>query len=476
LSFNPQEFLHEITQLERYPGIDFWVFDGNSLNDPLVYHSVSATAPTSPPNQPVHYSLKTLDIAGVPWLLYFTSNPEFSPSLESDIIPFILSFGIGVSIILFVLSRSQHLAQLQTQTTALKLYRSQKALRESEQKYRLLVENASDLINVLDPDGVYRYVSASYHKTLGYHPKDILGHNVLEFVHPQDLQLAKKQIQKALSGKTASATVRIRKKDGDYITVENSRSLIPAVDNSPLQLVSISRDITQRVELEKRKDEFLGVASHELKTPVTSLKVYTQILKKKLKNYPDQSLVSQLAKMDTQLDKLSELISELLDITKIQAGRLEYRLDSVDLNQLIEEIVSITKPTTHHQIIIKGSISQNITADPDRITQVILNLITNAIKYSPKSDKIIIKLENNHQEASVCIKDFGIGISPKSLNHVFERFYRVHGTRNETYPGLGIGLYISAEIIKRHHGRIWAESQPGQGSTFCFTLPINSSS
>jgi signal transduction histidine kinase len=231
-------------------------------------------------------------------------------------------------------------------------------------------------------------------------------------------------------------------------------------------------DITEREKLLEQKDDFIGIATHELKTPVTSIKAYTQILKSRFEKEGDQKSADLLTKMDAQLDKLITLISDLLDVTKIEGGKLNFNLDSFDFNELTKELVEeLQRTTTKHTIIIEGKIKKKVYADRERTGQVLTNFITNAIKYSPHSKKIVVHLGEDKDNVSLCVQDFGVGIPKDKQEKVFERFYRVSGPREDTFPGLGLGLFISSEIIKRQGGRIWVESTKGTGSTFCFSLP-----
>jgi signal transduction histidine kinase len=221
------------------------------------------------------------------------------------------------------------------------------------------------------------------------------------------------------------------------------------------------------------RDEFISVASHELKTPVTSVKMFTQVLKKHSEQIGDTRAVSQLSKMDRQINKLTELIYDLLNVSKIQAGRMEFRETLFDFDKAVKELVDILQQSEEkHKIIIKGGSGKKIYGDEERIGQVINNLVSNAIKYSPRADKVIVKLKADDKNVSASVQDFGIGMDKAHLERIFERFYRVYDTTDKTFPGLGIGLYISSEIIKRHGGRLWVDSSPGVGSTFHFSIPL----
>ena len=224
------------------------------------------------------------------------------------------------------------------------------------------------------------------------------------------------------------------------------------------------------------RDDFISVASHELKTPVTSVKIFTQVLQHHSQQIGDAKAVNHLQKMNRQLDKLTELIYNLLNISKIQAGRMEYKLQLFDFDKMIKEVAEVHQHTaSHHKLMVKGHTGQMVYGDEDRLGQVLSNLVSNAIKYSPSADRVEIKLSKKQNNIIVAVRDFGIGMAKEHLTKIFERFYRVYDTTDKTFPGLGIGLYISSEIIKRHNGRLWVESHAGKGSTFYFSLPVKKS-
>ena len=215
------------------------------------------------------------------------------------------------------------------------------------------------------------------------------------------------------------------------------------------------------------------MASHELKTPLTSLKGFTNVLQRRLTQQGDEQTLHYLARMDFQLYKLTKIINDLLDVSKMQAGKLSFHKEPFELDLLIRETVEdVQAATLSHQFLIEGKTGVQISGDKDRLEQVFINLLTNAVKYSPKSDKVLVSLLRTQEEAFVCVKDFGIGIDESYHHKIFERFYQVTDPEEKTYPGLGMGLYISKEIVDRHHGRMWVESRKGEGATFYVALPL----
>ena len=224
-------------------------------------------------------------------------------------------------------------------------------------------------------------------------------------------------------------------------------------------------------ELDAKKDEFLSIASHELKTPVTSIKLFNQLLDRQLDQEEQKIFLKRSA---LQIKKLERLIGDLLDVSKITSGHVNYQMEEVSLNQIIMESADVIRMEgAKHEIIISNLPEAIVMADKVRLEQVIYNLINNAIKYSPRADKINIALQLLPGEAQLMIQDYGIGISRDEVARIFDRFYRVAETAG-TSGGLGLGLFISSQIMKAHGGSLWVESEPGQGSAFYISLPLRS--
>ncbi len=226
--------------------------------------------------------------------------------------------------------------------------------------------------------------------------------------------------------------------------------------------------------LQLQKEEFIGIASHELKTPVTSLKAYSQYVEGVLRKDGLLKQAELVGKMSSQIYKLQNLITDLLDVTKINGGKLQFNDDFFDFEQMVREVTDDLQLTTHtHEIILNLQPTGMVWADKFRISQVLTNLITNGIKYSPDAKSIEVTTHVENGEVILSVIDSGIGISPEHQEHLFNRFYRVSGAKENIFTGLGLGLYISSEILKQEGGRIWVQSEEGKGSTFFFAIPIN---
>jgi PAS domain S-box-containing protein len=262
----------------------------------------------------------------------------------------------------------------------------------------------------------------------------------------------------------------------EYICKDGSR--LPVVVGAvalrldPLQVIGFVLDNSARKELEQRKDDFINMASHELRNPLTILKLQTTLLRRQLAKQGLQDVAPALSNMEDQINAITRLVEELLDVSKIQAGRLEYLQERVDLDALLREIAD-TMQQTHpsHSILVQGAVQANLLGDRDRLGQVFTNLLSNAIKYSPDAQTVEMDLSASPETVTVRVRDHGLGIPREQREKIFERFYRAAGPQQRAIPGLGMGLYIVAEIIERHGGTIVVDSEVGKGSTFTVTLP-----
>lgn len=232
-------------------------------------------------------------------------------------------------------------------------------------------------------------------------------------------------------------------------------------------------EIEFRKEAERKKDEFISIASHELKTPMTSIKGYIQLLERSLNKEDLETTRIRLHKVQNQVEKLNLLVADLLDISKIESGKLKFNKKYFSFDKILDHIVEIMQHANPKvKFIKKGGIDTEIFGDEMRIEQVIINFMTNAIKYAPDSDEVHITAERRGDEIYFSVRDFGIGMAKEHQHQIFGKFYRVEET-SEQFQGLGIGLYICLEIIERHGGKIGVTSEPGEGSEFYFTIPIH---
>lgn len=314
----------------------------------------------------------------------------------------------------------------------------------------------------------------------------------LSCIHEEDREKMAALFKDSLALKQPhNAQYRFVKPDGTIIHISRSERIINNWKGRPY-LVGTVQDITDLLtvvkELEevkladKLKSDFIQIASHELKTPITSIKgnVYliSQLLQEEKNNLlgtPGKLLKTSFQSIDNQVNRLTRLISELLDISKIESGKLEMDKKPFELNTLVNDIVSEIRFTNPRQKInIEHRHEFQVNGDRDRIGQILINLLTNAVKYSPGTEKIDVEVgKGNGDTVAVKVRDYGIGIPKDQQERVFERFYRAGAEKQNTYPGFGIGLFIAREIALRHNGEILVDSEPSKGSVFTLQLPVS---
>ena len=289
--------------------------------------------------------------------------------------------------------------------------------------------------------------------------------------HPDEIEIMDAWHKAILSGEPMELETRIKKNKQLKFRYHLLRVIPIKEEGKIVKWVGTFTDIEEQKQAVKKKDEFLTIASHELKTPLTSIKAYVQLLDQLVptqntaKPYVDRTLV--------QVNKLDSLINDLLDISKIESDKLKFELTTLNFEEVLTSTLDILhKIHPTYTIIKKGNAAVNICGNAVRLEQVIINFLTNAIKYAPDSKEInIITSIQNEKELYFAVQDHGIGISIENQKNVFGKFFRV----NESEPhvqGLGIGLYICSEILKLHDAKFGVESEPGKGATFYFILPV----
>ncbi|HTH81730.1 MAG TPA: PAS domain-containing sensor histidine kinase [Mucilaginibacter sp.] len=343
-------------------------------------------------------------------------------------------------------------------------------LKTADQTYRIFIEKMNEGAVTLTREGLILYSNSRFAEMVSMPLEKVMGMDFNTFIGEESATKFGGLIEHAWEDDSKGE-----------IFIKNGEQLIPCLlscttldldGKKTLSLIltdlSIIRDAEQQLKL---KDEFIGIASHELKTPLTSVKGYLQLISHKKEVLPD-SVKQYIDKAITSINKLQRLVSDLLDVSKIQAGRLEYALVPTDLTELIRLCVENARhiyPT--HQIESHCDAGLTVNGNDERLEQVIMNLINNAVKYSPSSNHIIIEAKKQGNNVRVSVTDFGIGLSEEQKGRIFERFYRVEDKKYMS-SGLGMGLYISQEIINNHNGIIAVKSELGKGATFYFDLPL----
>jgi PAS domain S-box-containing protein len=351
---------------------------------------------------------------------------------------------------------------------------SRQRIEESEEKFRSLSNCSPQLVWTASASGDVNYCNQAMFDYTSLTLEDLIDKGWMQIVHPDDRdENMRRWLESIGSGQPYLFEHRLLRHDGEY-RWQLSRALPQKDMSGRIQMwVGTSTDIDEIKKHDQQKDDFIKMASHELKTPVTTIKGYVQLLMNMHSNSSDKLLSNSLSTINRQISKLTKLITDLLDVTRIETGSLQLSKEHFSLNDLVSEItgdIQMTTPT--HQLVMDLQPGATVYADRDRISQVLMNLLTNAIKYSPLADKVIIKTRMSASDVTVSIRDFGIGIINKDYERIFERFYRVEGKDEKTFPGFGIGLFIVREIISQHQGRVWVESEKESGSVFYISLPI----
>ena len=351
--------------------------------------------------------------------------------------------------------------------------KAEETLRESETRHRALFDSIDEGVCIMEqlpprPDGLrdYRYLAMNPAMQAMFGLGDLSGETIRTHF-PGAVEAWYDDYDRVLA--TGQPVRFVRETTTGNMVLEMFVTRLE--DGTGKRLLAVLQDITQRKRLERLKDEFIGVASHELRTPVTGIKAYTQLLEEVFAEKGDEKSAELMQKLEVQVDRLNALIGTLLDTTRITEGKLKLLKTDFCINGLITETAeTVQHISAQHTIQLQLEAAVPIHADRERIRQVLTNLIGNAVKYSPAADHIIISTSVIGRELQVCVQDFGIGMTEEAQQQVFDQFYR--SSEAGTFSGLGLGLYISASIIREHGGCIWVESRPGKGALFCFMLPL----
>jgi signal transduction histidine kinase len=338
-------------------------------------------------------------------------------------------------------------------------------LQERARELHSILESIPQIAFTTDTRGKIEYVNEQW---LQY----AASKHEFPHTHPDDTDLARQWEKTVASGEALEMEVRVRRTDKDEYRFHLLRAIPVREGETISKWVGTFTDIDDQKQAVKKKDEFISIASHELKTPLTTIKAYIQLLDRAItredptKLYVDRALV--------QVRKLDNLIIDLLDLSKIESGKLKFNKKAFDFESVLSNAIEMIRQTyPDYQITRTGMADIQLYGDEVRIEQVIVNYLTNAVKYSPDNKEIQIEASIGPDgRLFVRVRDFGIGIREEHQSNIFSKFYRVEETANR-FQGLGIGLYICAEIIRRHEGEYGVESEPGRGSVFYFSVPVH---
>ena len=347
-----------------------------------------------------------------------------------------------------------------------------KAAEKNSAMLAAIIESSDDAIISKTLDGIITSWNKSAERTFGYKPEEVIGESILKLI-PKDRQEEEPKILARLRGGERVEHFETKRVTKDNKLLDLSLTISPVKDKQGniIGLSKIARDISGKKQEEQRKNDFIGMVSHELKTPLTTLTLLLQMLDMKLKNVNDAFISDAISKAHLQLKKMNAQINGFLNLSRLESAQIVIDKQMFDLRELISEAIEETALTTSSHILTFEDDGQvNIFADRNKIGSVLSNLLGNAIKYSSTGKKLHVTCKHDRDMVTVSVNDEGIGIAPHDIKKIFDRFYRVENNQTKFISGFGIGLYLSAEIIRLHGGNIWAESE--NGSTFYFSLPI----
>ncbi|WP_257458277.1 sensor histidine kinase [Archangium lipolyticum] len=360
------------------------------------------------------------------------------------------------------------------------IQRDTSALRRSEALHRASLESMADALFLVDAQGRIVEANQATLKLLGLHPdrlpKDVCQMlTLLDIRHPDGRPLACDELPscRALRGETVrEEALELQRPSGERLHISVTASPVLSGTGRPPELaVVVIRDMTELKRLERMRDEFLSIAAHELRTPITTIKGYAQLLDRWTPggHEPREGRAFQI--LNRQSDRLTHLVQELLEVSRLQLGRLALQRQRFELGALVEDVLERMRGVSSgHHFVLHQEGSVFVDADPDRIEQVLVNLFDNAIKYSPGGGDIEVSVTLQGTLVVVSVRDHGMGIPRERQGQLFERFYRAHAGLASDRGGMGVGLHLSEQIIQKHGGRIWFESEEGRGSTFSFSL------
>lgn len=354
-------------------------------------------------------------------------------------------------------------------------YQNQEDSEESENRFRTIFETSRLGNKVITPDLKIRQVNQALVDLLGYDTKqEILGTRILDYA-PLEFHSHWKLLQSKLwETKMSSFSLEtcLRKKDGTVFWCQVTSILFD--DQEETLGYTIIQDISDQREEKQQRENFISIASHELKTPLTSLQATFQLMERMIEN--DNVITDKLIRLSANAKrsilKLGALVGDLLDSTKISKGHLELDISTFNFSELVDKCCSHVRLEGKYNIIYKGDLSLTICADQQKIDQVLVNLVNNAVKYAPESLEIIVEVQQIDDLVKILVIDHGKGISQDKIPFLFDPYYQAKTGKDST-QGLGLGLYISAEIVKKHNGQIGVHSETGKGTTFWFTIPQN---
>ncbi|KAB2909778.1 MAG: PAS domain S-box protein [Ignavibacteriales bacterium] len=371
---------------------------------------------------------------------------------------------------------------------AIELKKREDTLKTSEDKYQALIENLNEMVYAVDRKGNILYVSPSVRR-YGYDPESLIGKNVYFLMHQDDIAKFKSMVLEIIRGKIFTVTVRLYDRNRAIHWFQTSNTIRKEGDR--LVLYGALTDITERIKIEKdleisrqklmeankTKDNFFSILAHDLKSPFTGILGFSEFLVNDIDELTRDDIIDFAGRINSASKAILELLNNLLDWSRIQSDRLEFSPTKVNVDRLMFNINNVLVPTTYQKNLeYLTEIEENIDvyADKSMLETILRNLISNAVKFTPKDGSIIVSGEKEGEFFRFTVSDSGVGMSPETIEKLYDVNVLMTKLSTENEKGTGLGFILCNEFVKRHGGTLTVESIEGEGSTFSFTIPLYS--
>lgn len=395
-------------------------------------------------------------------IIAYTLDPTMTSLTETDIQQLIFFFLEGLVILLLIYI----------------LRKSREQERELREKFQVILASIGDAVIATDKNGRITYMNVQAQKLTGWKFRDAQNkqlHDIFDIEEDASVKQFSESVEDAMYKEkniVVNKPIMIKNKRSKSIEIQNTITPLRNKKAKTIGVVIIFKDVSQHHAMEQRKEVLLGSISHELKNYITSIQGYTHIVQKKAIETNHEQLISFSRKLSNKVETMKNVVMSMLDLSKLNMGKLDMHVEQFDIEELIRNTIQDLEINTKHILKMKGALDVYVEADRIRIGQVLTNLISNAIKYSPEEKEILITVNRRVMDVIVGVKDFGNGISADKLEKIFNPFYRAGSeSQKQSVTGSGLGLYICQEIVKQNGGEIWVKSEEGEGSTFYFSLP-----
>jgi PAS domain S-box-containing protein len=349
--------------------------------------------------------------------------------------------------------------------------------RRNEEHFRRLAENSIDLILLTTPEGQITYVSPAAKRLLDIDPETLVGRMSYELILPEDMPIATEAHMAALMGAAPRPTVyRVRNQAGAPVWLEVIKMIVPNPKTGAIQVQSISRDVSERMAIERMKDQFLGILSHELRTPINAIMGFGSVLDDEIVGPLNERQKGFTRKLLHGAEQLLALVNDLLDMSRIQAGKFSITPAPMRVSEVLERTLpALALLSSQRGLRLESELAPDLpvlTADVQRVSQVVANLLTNAIKFTPEGGTITVRATLKGASVRLEVQDTGIGIAAEDLDKLFVPFSQLDMSSTRSVRGDGLGLSITKALVEAHGGALGVESVPAVGSTFWFDLPL----